>query len=345
MRLTPLAAAAALIALATLPAAPAAAQTAGITGAGATFPAPVYFRWGEAARSAIGVQLNFQPIGSGGGINQITNRTVDFGATDAPLGEEQLAASNLVQFPTVVGGIVMVINVPGVADRQMRLTGELIADIFLGRISRWNDARLVELNPGITLPNIAIAPVFRADASGTTYQFTNYLSQLSSDWAQRVGNRTSVRWPAGVGARGNDGVAGSVRNTRGAIGYVEYVFAKSNDLPVTLLRNREGRFVDPSNEALQAAAANADWAGEPGFGISLNNQPGEASWPMTAPTFILVPTDARQPERTANVLRFFDWAFRDGGQMALDLTYIPMPGPVVELVRATWKERLGFTGN
>jgi len=324
---------------------PAAAQTAPITGAGATFPAPVYFRWGEAARSAIGIQLNFQPIGSGGGINQITNRTVDFGATDAPVSEEQLTSGNMVQFPTVMGGIVMIINVPGIEDRQMRLTGELIADIYMGRINRWNDARLVELNPSVSLPNLAIAPVFRADASGTTYQFTNYLSQLSPDWGQRVGNRTSVRWPAGVGARGNDGVAGSVRNTRGAIGYVEYVFAKSNNLPVTLLRNRDGKFVDPSNEALQAAAANADWTSDPTFGISLNNQPGEAAWPMTAPTFILVPTDARQPERTANVLRFFDWAFRDGGQMALDLTYIPMPASVVELVRATWKERLGFTGN
>jgi phosphate transport system substrate-binding protein len=322
---------------------PSAAQN--ITGAGATFPAPVYFRWAEAARTAIGIQVNFQAIGSGGGINQVTNRTVDFGATDAPVNEEQLAGSNLVQFPTVMGGIVMIVNLPGIGDKEMKLTGELVADIYLGRITRWNDARLAQLNPDLTLPNLPVATVFRADASGTTYQFTQYLSQVSTDWGTRVGHRTSVRWPTGVGARGNDGVAGTVRNTRGAIGYVEYVFAKSNNLATTQLRNRDGHFVIPSEDALRAAAANADWESDPTFGISLNNQPGRDSWPMTVPTFILVPTDARDPARTANTLRFFDWAFREGGQMALDMVYIPLPESTVALVRATWRERLGFSPN
>jgi phosphate transport system substrate-binding protein len=319
---------------------PAAAQQ--ITGAGATFPAPVYFQWGRAAAEAIGIRLNFQPLGSGAGINQITNRTVDFGATDAPVGEEQLAAGNLVQFPTVVGGIVLAINVPGVGDKELRLTGEVLADIYLGRISRWNDPALIELNPTLNLPNLAIAPVFRADASGTTFQFTDYLAGQSGEWRRRVGSHTSVRWPTGSGARGNDGVAGTVRNIRGAIGYVEYTFARTSGLSTTLLRNRYGNFVAASEAAIAAAAGNADWTSQPGFGISLNDQPGIASWPMTAPTFILLPTDARDRARTENVLRFFDWALREGDQLALDLVYISLPDSTKELIRSTWRERFAF---
>jgi phosphate transport system substrate-binding protein len=323
--------------------APAHAQQ--ITGAGATFPAPVYQKWGEAAKSAIGIELNYQAIGSGGGINQITNRTVDFGATDAPLNAERLAAGNMMQFPTVMGGIVLTINVPGVQDKALKLTGEIVADIFMGKITRWNDARLVEMNRGITLPNIPIAPVYRADASGTTFQFTDYLGLVSTEWKSRVGSGTSVRWPAGTGARGNDGVAGSVRNTRGAIGYVEYAYAKLNNLTTTQLRNKAGNFVQPTEATFQAAAANADWTKDPTFGISLNDQLGADSWPITAPTFILVPTNAQDPNRTRNVLRFFDWAFKYGDPIALELVYIPLPEATKAAVRAAWAQRLGFSGS
>lgn len=333
----------ALVGIAIAAAAPASAQQ--ITGAGATFPAPVYQKWGEAARAAVGIELNYQAIGSGGGINQITNRTVDFGATDAPLSAERLAAGNLMQFPTVMGGIVLTINVPGVPDKELRLTGELVADIFLGKITRWNDVRLAELNRGITLPNIPIAPVYRADASGTTFQFTDYLNRVSTEWQSRVGSATSVRWPTGVGARGNDGVSGAVRNTRGGIGYVEYAFAKLNNLNTTQLRNRAGNFVQPTEATFQAAADNADWASDPTFGISLNDQPGATSWPITAPTFILVPTNAQDPNRTRNVLRFFDWAFRSGDAIAEELVYIPLPQSTKDKVRAAWQQRLNFRGS
>jgi phosphate transport system substrate-binding protein len=333
----------ALVGLAIAAAEPAGAQQ--ITGAGATFPAPVYQKWGEAAKAAIGIELNYQAIGSGGGINQITNRTVDFGATDAPLAADRLASGNMLQFPTVMGGIVLTINVPGVPDKQLKLTGELVSDIFLGKITRWNDARLVEMNRGINLPNIPIAPVYRADASGTTFQFTDYLGRVSEEWRSRVGSATSVRWPAGVGARGNDGVAGAVRNTRGAIGYVEYAYAKLNNLTTTQLRNKAGNFVQPTEASFQAAADAADWSADPNFGISLNDQQGANTWPITAPTFILVPTNAQDPNRTRNVLRFFDWAFRNGDPIAEELVYIPLPQSTKDKVRAAWAARLGFRGS
>lgn len=338
MRITAMAAAAGLV----LSFGTAGAQQ--ITGAGATFPAPVYQKWAEAAKAAIGVELNYQAIGSGGGINQINNRTVDFGATDAPLNAERLAAGNLVQFPTVMGAIVLTVNVPGVPDKELKLTSEIVAAIYKGQITRWNDPRLVELNRGITMPNIPIAPVYRADASGTTFQFTDYLSRVDEGWRAQVGSATSVRWPTGVGARGNDGVSGAVRNTRGAIGYVEYAFAKLNNLTTTQLRNRAGNFVQPTLENFQAAAANADWTSDPTFGISLNDQPGANSWPIVAPTFILVPTNAQDPSRTANVLRFFDWAYKNGDKVADDLAYIPMPDAVSNAVRAMWTQRLRWGG-
>lgn len=333
----------ALVGLAIAAAAPAGAQQ--ITGAGATFPAPVYQKWGEAAKAAIGIELNYQAIGSGGGINQITNRTVDFGASDMPLSAEKLRAANLVQFPTVMGGIVLTINVPGIADRQLKLTGELVAEIFQGKVARWNDQRIAALNPGVTLPSIPVAPVYRADASGTTFQFTDYLSRVSEGWKGGVGSAASVRWPAGVGARGNDGVAAAVRNTRGGIGYVEYAYAKLNTLVTTQLRNRAGQFVAPGEAAFQAAAANADWASDPTFGISLNDQAGEATWPITAPTFILVPTNAADPARTRNVLRFFDWAFTHGDAIATELVYIPLPESTHNAIRAMWNERLSYRGS
>jgi len=333
----------ALVGCAIAAATPVAAQQ--ITGAGATFPAPLYQKWGDAAKAAIGIELNYQAIGSGGGINQITNRTVDFGATDAPLNLERLTQGNLVQFPTAMGGIVLTINVPGVPEKALKLTGELVAEIFLGKVARWNDTRIAELNRGITLPNIPVAPVYRADASGTTFQFTDYLTKVSTEWQSRVGSATSVRWPAGVGARGNDGVAGAVRNTRGAIGYVEYAYAKLNNLNTTQLRNRAGNFVQPVEATFQAAAANADWTKDPTFGISLNDQPGADSWPITAPTFVLVPTDARDPARTRNVLRFFDWAFKNGNAIAEELVFIPMPAVTQDAIRATWAQRLAFRGS
>jgi phosphate transport system substrate-binding protein len=333
----------ALVGLAIAAAQPAGAQQ--ITGAGATFPAPVYQKWGEAAKAAAGIELNYQAIGSGGGINQITNRTVDFGASDAPLSAEKLAQANLMQFPTVMGGIVLTINVPGVADKALKLTGPLVADIFQGKVTRWNDRRIAELNPGVTLPNIPVAPVYRADASGTTFQFTDYLGRVSDEWKAKVGSNTSVRWPAGVGARGNDGVAGAVRNTRGGIGYVEYAYAKLNSLTTTQLQNRDGHFVQPTEETFQAAAANADWSADPNFGISLNNQPGANSWPITAPTFILVPTNATDPARARNVLRFFDWAFRDGDKIADELVYIPLPEATKNAVRAAWAQRMNYRGS
>jgi phosphate transport system substrate-binding protein len=333
----------ALVGLAIATAFPAGAQQ--ITGAGATFPAPLYQKWGEAAKGTIGIELNYQAIGSGGGINQIRNRTVDFGASDMPLPADQVASGSFAQFPTAMGAIVLAINVPGVPNKEMKLTGELVADMFMGKVARWNDRRIAELNPGLTLPNIPLAPVYRADASGTTFQFTDYLSKISSEWQSRVGAGTSVRWPAGVGARGNDGVAGSVRNTRGAIGYVEYAFAKLNNLNTTQMRNRDGRFIEPTEATFQAAAANADWASEPNFAISLNNQPGADSWPMTAPTFILLPTDAREPARSQNVLRFFDWAFKNGGPIAEELVFIPLPADTHGKIRAMWAEKFGFRGS
>lgn len=333
----------ALVGFAIAAAMPAGAQP--VTGAGATFPAPLYQKWGEAAKGALGIALNYQAIGSGGGINQIVQRTVDFGATDAPLNAERLQSSELMQFPSVVGGIVLTINVPGIPDKTLRLTGDLLGAIFQGRVARWNDARIAALNPGLALPNVPVAPVYRADASGTTFQFTDYLARASQDWKAGVGRGTSVRWPVGVGARGNDGVAGTVRNTRGGVGYVEYAYAKLNGLTTTQLRNRDGNFVSPTVATFQDAAANADWEVDPTFGISLNDRPGANSWPITAPTFILVPLNAADPGRTAAVLRFFDWAFRDGDATAAELVYVPLPESAKAAVRAAWLRRMGYRGS
>jgi phosphate transport system substrate-binding protein len=324
----------ALLTLPVLASRPAFAQAGAITGAGATFPNPVYQRWGEGAR-AIGITLNYQSVGSGAGVNQIRNRTVDFGATDAPLNQQQLTEANLMQFPTVMGSVVPILNVPGVENDQLRLTGELLADIYAGRITRWNDAKLVEANRGVNLPNLAIAPVYRADASGTTFVFTSYLSAVSLEWRGGPGAATSVRWPSGTGARGNEGVAGTVRNTRGAIGYVENAYATQNRLVTSQLRNKAGQFVTPTMESFTAAASNADWSA-PGFAASIIDQNGAASWPIVSPTFILAPTNPQDPARLTNVLRFFDWAYTNGGQAASQLEYIPLPATVQNAVRATW---------
>ncbi len=318
---------------------PAAAQSQ-ITGAGATFPAPVYAKWGEAAKPAIGVELNYQAIGSGGGQNQITNRTVDFGASDAPMDPAKLQSANLLQFPMVMGAVVPIVNIPGMAINQVKLTGELLAEIYMGKIAKWNDPKIVAVNSGVALPNLAIAPVYRADGSGTSFVFTSYLSASSPDWKSQVGANTSVKWPAGAGARGNDGVAGTVKNTRGAVGYVENAYATQNNLITTELRNKSGAFVAPSMAAFEAAASSGNWGGAQNFAVDLIDQAGATSWPIVSATFLLVPKDPKDAARTANVLKWVDWAYNSGGPIATQLEYIPLPKTVQDNVRAAWRSSI-----
>ncbi|MBN8890778.1 MAG: phosphate ABC transporter substrate-binding protein PstS [Rhodospirillales bacterium 70-18] len=313
-----------------------AAQAQQITGAGSTFGAPIYGKWGEGAKAAIGITLNYQAIGSGAGINQINNRTVDFGASDMPVAADQLATHKLMQFPTVIGGVVVIVNIPGVEADKLKLTGELLADIYLGKITKWNDAKLVALNPGVKLPNLAIAPVYRADGSGTTFVFTDYLSMLSAEWKSKVGSSTSVKWAAGNGAKGSDGVSATVKQVRGGIGYVESAYATQNKLTTTLLRNKSGAFVAPSMEAYAAAASNADWSKVKNFAIDLNDQPGAKSWPIESATFVLLPTDPKDAAQSAAVRKFFDWGFAHGNDMATQLLYVPLPKAVQDAVRAAW---------
>ncbi len=313
------------------------AQAQQITGAGATFPAPVYAKWGEAAKAAAGIELNYQAIGSGGGQNQIFNRTVDFGASDAPVAADKLAANRLLQFPTVMGAVVPIVNIPGVEPDKLKLTGELLAEIYEGKITKWNDPKLVELNRGVTLPNLAIAPVYRADGSGTTFVFASYLSAVSPEWKSKVGAATSVKWPTGNGAKGNDGVAATVKQVRGGIGYVENAYATQNKLTTTQLRNKAGQFVAPTLAAFQAAAANGDWAGAQNYAVNLIDTQGATSWPIVSATFILVPTDPKDAGRAAAVMKFFDWAYSNGAKIASDLEYIPLPKAVQDSVRAAWQ--------
>lgn len=314
-----------------------------ITGAGSTFAAPIYGKWGEAAAGAIGVKLNYQAIGSGAGINQINNRTVDFGASDMPVPADQLKAHNLMQFPTVIGGVDIIVNIPDVKPNELKLTGELIADIYLGKIAKWNDSRIAELNPGVKLPNMAIAPVYRADGSGTTFVFTDYLSMRSAEWKSKVGSSTSVRWAAGTGAKGNDGVSGTVHNVRGGIGYVESAYAEQNHLTTTQIRNKAGKFVSPTMESYRAAASSADWSKVQNFAIDLNDQPGDQSWPIESATFVLLPTDPKDPNQSAAVKKFFDWGFGHGNDIAVQLLYIPLPASVQNAVRAAWKAEVPGT--
>jgi len=317
------------------------AQQATITGAGASFPRPVYDRWGAAARDAIGVNLNYQSIGSGGGINQIRARTVDFGATDAPLTVAQLTEGNLMQFPTLMGSIVLIVNLPGVGDNQLRLTSDLIVDIFLGRLRRWNDPRLVEANRDLRLPNLPVSVAYRADASGTTWGFTNYLARVSNEWRDGPGAGTSIQWPSGQGARGNEGVSNAVRNTPGAIGYAENAYAVVNRLITTQIRNRAGNFVSPVMETFIAAASAADWS-VPNMAPDTLDLPGANAWPMTVGTYILLPTNppAERVEASRNTMRFFDWAFRNGAQIATQLEYIPLPESVTNVIRANWARQV-----
>jgi phosphate transport system substrate-binding protein len=314
-----------------------------ITGAGSSFAAPIYSKWGEAAAPSTGIKLNYQAIGSGGGINQINNRTVDFGASDMPVAADQLAAHKLMQFPTVIGGVDIIVNIPDVKPNELKLTGEMIADIYLGKITKWNDPKLVELNHGVNLPNLAIAPVYRADGSGTTFVFTDYLSMLSPEWKSKVGSSTSVKWQAGTGAKGSDGVSGSVHNIRGGIGYVESAYAEMNKLTTTQLQNKAGKFVSPNMESYKAAAASADWSKVQNFAIDLNDQPGDKSWPIESATFVLLPTDPKDVNQSAAVKKFFDWGFSHGDDIAVQLLYIPLPEAVKNAVRATWKAEVPGT--
>jgi phosphate transport system substrate-binding protein len=313
------------------------AQAADITGAGATFPFPIYAKWAEAYKAATGIGLNYQSIGSGGGIRQIRAKTVDFGATDAPVKGEELTRDAMIQFPMVMGGLVPALNVQGIGQRGLKLTGPLLAEIYLGNIKKWNDPKIVALNPGVTLPDATINVVYRSDGSGTTFVWTEYLSLVSPDWKGKIGANTSVQWPVGVGGRGNEGVSGTVRQIANSIGYVEYAYAKQNNLAYALVQNKAGNFPVPDDKSFQAAASEAKWESMPGFGISLNDQPFSDAWPIVSATFILMYTKPADPARSQAALKFFDWAFTNGDKLALDLEYVPLPEPVKQKVRASWK--------
>ncbi len=312
-------------------------QAADISGAGATFPYPIYSDWANAYHAKTGIGLNYQAIGSGGGIAQIEASTVTFGASDKPLGGDELKANDLIQFPTVMGGIVPVVNVKGIKPGELVLDGKTLAGIYMGKISKWNDPAITSLNPGVTLPDAAIAVVHRSDGSGTTFNFTYYLAAVDAGWKSEIGVDTSVQWPVGIGSKGNQGVAASVGQTANSIGYVEYAYALQNKLVYTDMINAAGKRVAPESAAFAAAAANADWASKPGFGVILANQPGDATWPMTAATFILMHAKAKDGAASDQVLKFFNWAYANGDAMAAKLDYIPMPKSVVAKIETEWQ--------
>lgn len=320
------------------------AFAADITGAGASFPYPLYAKWAEAYKAKTGNQVNYQSIGSGGGIKQIESKTVDFGASDMPLKAEDLAKKGLVQFPTVIGGVVPVVNLPGVKPGQLKLTGALLADMYMGKISQWNDPAIAKLNPGVALPSQKITPVRRSDGSGTTFVFTDYLSKVSPSWKSAIGANTTVAWKVGVGGKGNEGVANYVNRIKGSIGYVEYAYAKVNKLSHASVQNAAGGFVQPDDKSFAAAAAGADWKGTPGFSLILTNAQGKESWPITSATFILMQKKTDKAAGSVEALKFFDWAYKDGGKMALDLDYVPLPAAVQALVRDSWKQIAASNG-
>lgn len=324
--------------------APVAMAEALINGAGATFPYPLYSKWAYEYNKKTGIKMNYQSIGSGGGIKQIKAKTVDFGASDAPLSAKDLNDSGLIQFPMAIGGVVPVVNVKGIKSGDLRLTGEVLADIYLGKINKWNDKRITELNPGAALPDDTITVVHRSDGSGTTWIFTNYLDKVSKDWHDKAGFGTAVNWPAGVGGKGNEGVATYVKRIKNTIGYVEYAYALQNKLVHAKLQNREKNFVEPSMESFSAAALGADWKGTPGFGVVLTDQDGKGTWPISGATFIIV---QKSPENCANakaVLEFFDWSYENGGQMAKSLDYVPMPKSVSDVMERAWASEIRCSG-
>jgi phosphate transport system substrate-binding protein len=330
-----------LSAIALLAAAPV-AQAQSINGAGSSFAAPIYQKWAEAAAGPTGVKLNYQSIGSGGGINQITNRTVDFGASDMPLPSDKLTSAKLFQFPTVIGGVVIIVNIPGIKPNELHLSGPLLADIYLGKIQKWNDPAIEAVNKGLKLPSLAIAPVYRADASGTTFVFTDYLSKISPEWKSQVGSATSVKWAVGAGAKGSEQVSGTVRNIRGGIGYVESAYAETNHLTTTLLKNHAGRYIAPTMAAFQAAAGNADWKDAQNFAIDLNDEPGNESWPIESATFVLLPTNPTNAAQQAAVLKFFGWSLNNGDEIAKQLLYVPLPASTKAQIQDAWKSVLAM---
>lgn len=309
-----------------------------ITGAGASFPAPVYSKWADAYNKATGARLNYQSIGSGGGIKQIKAKTVDFGASDAPLKDEELAKDGMVQFPTVIGGVVPVVNIKGITPGQMKLTGQVLGDIYLGKITKWNDPAIAALNAGVTLPDASIAAVRRADGSGTTFLFTNYLSKVNAEWKTKVGEGTAVNWPTGAGGKGNEGVSAFVQRLPNSIGYVEYAYAKQNKMSHVMLKNKDGQFVGPDEDNFKAAAAGAEWAKS--FYQVLTEQPGKEAWPITGATFILMHKSQDKPESASNALKFFEWAYSSGDKMAADLDYVPMPDTVKTMIRKLWADNI-----
>jgi len=315
-----------------------------ISGAGATFPYPVYAKWADTYKKDTGIGLNYQSIGSGGGIKQIEAKTVTFGATDAPLKGPELDKYGLVQFPMVMGGIVPVVNIDGVSAGELVLDGPTLAGIFLGTVKTWDDPAIKKLNPNAKLPSQAIAVVHRSDGSGTTFNFTYYLAEASPDWKSKVGSATSVEWPVGIGAKGNEGVSNNVSQTKGSIGYVEYAYALQNKLVYTKMINKEGKAVAPTSAAFQAAAANADWTSVPGYGVILANQPGAESWPMTAATFILVHKQPDDAAAVSEALKFFAWAYAKGDKMAEELDYVPMPKKVVGEIQKMWASQIKDAG-
>jgi phosphate transport system substrate-binding protein len=319
------------------------ALAADISGAGATFPYPIYAKWAEAYKTQTGIGLNYQSIGSGGGIKQIEAGTVTFGASDKPLEPADLKQNGLVQWPMIIGGVVPVVNIPGVKPGDLVLDGPTLAAIYMGDISRWNDAAIQKLNPKLTLPKLDIAPVYRSDGSGTNFLFTNYLSKVSPSFSQKIGANTSVQWPVGIGAKGNEGVANQTTQTGGAIGYVEYAYVKQTGMTYTKLLNQDGKYVVPEAKAFQAAAANADWAKAEGYYLILTDQPGADSWPITGASFILMHAQSKD-ESTVAALKFFDWAYKTGQKMAEQLDYVPLPEKVAKLVQKTWQESLSVDG-
>ena len=311
------------------------AQAGDVTGAGASFPAPIYAKWADAYHKATGNKINYQSIGSGGGIKQITAKTVDFGASDMPLKPDVLEKDGLVQFPTVIGGVVPVINLAGFKSGQLKLTGSVLADIYLGKINKWNDKAIAELNPDLNLPDQAIGVVRRADGSGTTFIFSNYLSKVSADWKQKVGEGTALQWPVGLGGKGNEGVSAFVQRLAGSIGYVEYAYAKQNSLTYVALKNAAGNYVEPSEKSFKASAANADW-NKSAFAEILTEQAGKDAWPISGATFILMHKLEDKPAQAADVLKFFEWSYKNGDEMAAGLDYVPLPESLVKLIHSSW---------
>jgi phosphate transport system substrate-binding protein len=315
-----------------------------ISGAGATFPQPIYIKWAESYKKLTGMGMNYQAVGSGNGIQQVQSGTVDFGATDAPLSPTELALAGLIQFPVMVGGVVPVINIPGIAPGQLKLNGEILADIYLGKIKKWNDRRIAADNADLALPDETIKVLYRSDASGTSYIFTGYLAQISPDWARDPGTGTTPHWPVGTGGKGNEGVASYVHRIKFSIGYVEYAYSLQNNLSFTQLKNRNGQFVKPDAASFKSAAANAKWSKDNGYHVTTTNEPGKDSWPITGVTYVLMQKSSTKPESAKEVLKFFDWAFSNGDKISTELNYVPLPANIQAMVRDSWKSEIKGAG-